>query len=274
MTAETNPGRRPISFLSDYGHADEFVGVCHGVIRLVAPDAVVLDLAHGLPAREVRPAALVLRNALPFLPAGVHLAVVDPGVGGLRRPVALRCGDRAFVGPDNGLLWPAAERAGGVDLAVDISDSPWRLDPVSATFHGRDLFAPVAAHLALGEPVEAAGERFDPSDLVPLELPHANVSSGTVDAHALLVDRFGNVSLNVSREHLDEAGLELGGRVAVRTGRGRFESVYARTFSDAPREGLLLYEDSYGAIALAVNRGSAAAALGLHADAPVHLTGA
>jgi S-adenosylmethionine hydrolase len=262
----------PITFLSDYGHHDEFVGVCHGVIQRIAAGATVIDIAHGLPPQDLAPAALVLRNALPFMPEGVHLAVVDPGVGGRRRPVALRCGPRLLVGPDNGLLMPAAERAGGVELAVDLSSTPWRLEPVSATFHGRDLFAPVAAHLALGEPLEQAGETFAPSELVRLELPQPGLSDGGVSAHSVYVDRFGNVQLNLAADDMAKAGLEPSGGVAVETSRGRFEALYARTFVDVPHGELIAYADSYGVIALAVNGGSAAAVLGIGAGAPVRLS--
>ena len=136
------------------------MGVCHGVIERIAPGATVIDIAHDLPPADVRHAAFVLENALPFLPAGIVLAVVDPGVGSKRRAVALRSrSGTVLVGPDNGLLWPAAQAAGGVDSAVDVSATPFRLDPVSATFHGRDVFAPVAAHLALGAALEDAGDR-------------------------------------------------------------------------------------------------------------------
>src|SRR5689334_25253074 len=160
-----------ITFLSDYGLDDDFVGVCHGVIARIAPEARVIDLSHGVPRHDVRSGALLLRDALPFAPAGVHLAVVDPDVGARRRAVALRCDheDRVLVGPDNGLLVPAAERFGGVVEAVEISHSPWRLEPVSATFHGRDVFAPVAARLAGGAPLASAGEPLEPSEPVALE---------------------------------------------------------------------------------------------------------
>ena len=154
---------RPITFLSDYGLADEFVGVVHGVIAGICPDARVIDVTHGIPRHDVRAGATVLERALPYLPAGVHLAVVDPDVGAQRRAVALRTAGegRLLVGPDNGLLTPAAERFGGVGEAVEISASPWRLEPVSATFHGRDIFAPVSAALADGAALSAVGERID-----------------------------------------------------------------------------------------------------------------
>src|SRR4051812_36018827 len=145
---------RTITFLSDYGLGDEFVGVVHGVIAGICPQAPVIDLGHGVPRQDVQAGALTLERALPYMPAGVHLAVVDPEVGARRRAVALRTAeeDRLLVGPDNGLLIPAAERFGGVLEAIEISTSPWRLEPVSATFHGRDLFAPVAARLPAGRP--------------------------------------------------------------------------------------------------------------------------
>jgi S-adenosyl-L-methionine hydrolase (adenosine-forming) len=167
----------PITFLSDYGYEDDFAGVCHGVIARIAADARVIDLTHGIPRHNVRAGALVLRNALPYMPAGVHLAVVDPEVGAERRAVALRCpgpagepgdGERLLVGPDNGVLSLAAERFGGAVEAVEIGRSPWRLEPVAATFHGRDIFAPVAAHLATGRPLAEAGEPCEPGTLEPM----------------------------------------------------------------------------------------------------------
>ena len=159
-----------ITFLTDYGLTDDFVGVCHGVIARVCPQARVIDLTHGVPRGDVRAGGLILQGALPYLPVGVHLAVVDPGVGSDRRAVALGTADgRALVGPDNGLLWLAAERAGGVIEAVDIGRSPFALEPVSATFHGRDIFAPVAARLAAGVALAEVGEACDPEALMRLE---------------------------------------------------------------------------------------------------------
>src|ERR671932_2200961 len=187
-----------ITFLSDYGHDDDFVGVCHGVIARIAPDARVIDITHGIPRHDVRSGALVMRRALPYFPAGLRLAVVDPEVGGRRRAVALRCGeeDRILVGPDNGLLTAAAERFGGVAQAVEVTRSPHRLEPASATFHGRDLFAPVAAHLAPGAPLAEAGDPIDAAELTTLHIPSAQRDAdGGFVAHALAVDRFGNVML-------------------------------------------------------------------------------
>src|SRR5689334_20373051 len=228
---------RPITFLSDYGLGDEFVGVVHGVIAGICPDAAVIDIAHGVPRQDVQAGALMLARALPYMPAGVHLAVVDPEVGARRRAVALRCGDRLLVGPDNGLLIPAADRFGGVAEAVEISASPWRLEPVSATFHGRDVFAPVAARLAAGEPLAGAGPPLDPGELVRLPRPVARAEPGVLAAAVTGADAFGNIALAADQGELAAAGLVLGDPVAVRAGSRRLLGVVARTFADAaPRQ--------------------------------------
>jgi S-adenosylmethionine hydrolase len=258
-----------ITFLSDYGYADDFVGVCHGVIANIAPDAQVLDVTHRIARHDIRSGALVLARALPYMPAGIHLAVVDPGVGGTRRAVALRCADesRILVGPDNGLLTLAAERFGGVVEALDLEHSRHRLEHVSATFHGRDVFAPVAAALANGTPFASAGDPFDETELMTLELPRARHEDGRVFAHALVIDGFGNVTLDVEPEELADAGLAFEPDLLVND----TPAEYGRTFGDVPPGALLVYEDSFGAVALAVNGGSASHVLGLGLDDEVTL---
>src|SRR4051812_23983186 len=255
---------RPVTFLSDYGLADEFVGVVHAVIARLCPEARVIDLGHGIRRHDVAAGARMLARALPFAPAGVHLAVVDPEVGALRRAVALRTADqdRFLVGPDNGLLLPAAERFGGVAEAVEISTSPWRLEPVSATFHGRDVFAPVAARLAGGSPLAEAGVPLDPAELAAVELSRARLDGDVLVALAVGADVFGNVALDAGHADLAGSPLRLGRPIAVRAGGRRVLGVYARTFADARAGGLLLYEDAGGALALAVNGGDAAGLLG------------
>jgi len=258
-----------VTFLTDYGLQDDFVGVCHGVIARIAPRARILDITHGVARHDVRSGALVLRRAVPFMPAGVHLAVIDPEVGGRRRALALRCAqdDRLLVGSDNGLLGPLAERLGGAVEAVDIAHSPLRLEPLSASFHGRDVFAPVAAHLASGTVLGDCGEPLDPAELVALALPHARVERGSIFAHVLTADQYGNVALDVERHELAGSGLRVGREVAV---NGR-PALYATTFADVPTGDLVLYEDGYGALSVAVNRGSALEGLDLGLDAPVHI---
>ena len=254
-----------VTFLSDYGLEDDFVGVCHGVIARIAPGVRVIDVTHGIGRHDVREGALVLRRALPFMPAGVHLAVVDPEVGAQRRAVALRCARdrRLLVGPDNGLLSLAAQRFGGVAEAAEIGRSPLRLEPVSASFHGRDVFAPVAAHLAAGNVALAeAGEPLDPAQLVALHLPRAQITAAGLLAHALHADRYGNIVLDARHDDLAGSGLRLGRGVTV----NGHAALYATTFADVPEGELLLYEDGYRVLSLAVNRGSAVVELGLAVD--------
>jgi S-adenosylmethionine hydrolase len=206
------------------------------------------------------------------MPVGVHVAVVDPQVGTERRAVALLTGDgRLLVGPDNGLLSLAWERCGGVELAVDVTRSPHRLEPVSATFHGRDIFAPVAAHLAAGAELADAGDPLDPDELERVELPEPRDEDGAVVAHALVIDNFGNVGLNVDHDHLAGTGITLGGRVAVEASGERYLATYAHTFADVSAGELLVYQDAYRTLALAINRGDAAGTLGLGVDAEVRL---
>ena len=254
----------PITFLSDYGLRDEFTGVVHAVIARIAPEARVIDISHGVPRHDVVAGARMLVRALPYAPPGVHLAVVDPEVGARRRAIALRTAedDRLLVGPDNGLLLPAADRFGGVAEAVEISASPWRLEPVSATFHGRDLFAPVAARLAAGEPLAEAGPPLDPGALTRVELSRAQVRDGALVARVVDVDTFGNLALDARLRDLKGTDIRLADPVAVRAGGRRTAGVFARTFADVRRGGVLLYEDAGGSLAVAVNGGDAGALLG------------
>ena len=261
----TGVAARPITFLSDYGYEDEFAGACRAVIASIAPEAPIVDLTHGVPAGDVRRGALALVDALPYAPDGVHLAVVDPGVGTARRAIAVRvvAADRILVGPDNGLLWPAVERFGGPAGAVELSSSSFRLEPVSTTFHGRDLFAPVAARLALGARLEEAGDSMDVDSLHRLELPAARTEPGRIVAEVVLVDRFGNASLSASTEQLD-AGLRARGRAVVEAPAGPPREVpISRTFGDVAAGEAVLYATSSGRLALGINRGSAAEVLGL-----------
>ena len=252
---------RPITFLSDYGHADEFVGVVHAVITRLAPGARIVDISHGIPRHGVLAGALALERALPYAAPGVHLAVVDPEVGARRRAIAVRTADedRCLVGPDNGLLLPAAARFGGIVEAVDIGASEWRLEPVSATFHGRDVFAPVAARLALGEPLSAAGPPLDPDDLVPLARTRARVErDGSVLARVVSIDTFGNVQLDAAHEQLPETGLRMGRPVRIDIGGRTVGAQFARAFADVAPGEVLVYEDASRMLAVAVNTGDAA----------------
>ncbi len=235
------------------------MGACRGVIKRIAPAAEVIDITHGIPPQHVLQGALVLANTLPYMPEGVHLAVVDPGVGGPRKPVALSDrGGRRYVGPDNGLLVVAAERLGGIEAAVELANEEYMLRPVSATFHGRDIFAPAAAHLARGVPLADLGPALAADELHRLEVPKPDVGSRRVRATVLFVDRFGNIQLNLTSADLERVGIVPGTTVEVEAGFERYYAIAARTFAEVRRGDIVLYEDAYRNIALAINQGSAA----------------
>jgi S-adenosylmethionine hydrolase len=255
---------RFITFLTDFGLQDDFVGTCHGVMKGIAPDAKIIDVTHGIPPQGVLQGALTLANSLPFMPAGVHLAVVDPGVGGARRALALRDqAGRIHVGPDNGLLIPAAEKFGGIADAYELANPKYALESVSRTFHGRDLFAPAAAHLALGVELAELGPPIAPDALARLDLPEPEIGASRIRCTVLAIDRFGNVQLNLDRSHSDAAGIVPGTRVELQVGPERYFAVAARTFADARPGDLILYEDSYRNLSIAINGGSAAAMFGV-----------
>ena len=252
-----------IMFLTDFGLQDDFVGTCHGVIAGIAPDARVIDVTHGIAPQAILQGALVLRNTARYMPVGVHLAVVDPDVGGNRHAVAVRTRDgRTFVGPDNGLLMLAADEA-GVESAHELAESRYRLPDVSRTFHARDVFAPAAAHLANGVPIEELGPALEPGSLIRVGVPDPQLGRSQIGATVLSVDRFGNVATNVRRAHVDALGVSDGDRVEIRLTLDRYYAVVAGTFADAPPGELILYEDSYGLVTLAISRGDAARLTGV-----------
>jgi S-adenosyl-L-methionine hydrolase (adenosine-forming) len=262
-----------VTFLTDFGLQDDFVGTCHGVIARIAPEARVIDVTHGIPPQAVLQGAVVLLNTSPYMPAGVHLAVVDPDVGGNRRAVAVATvGGRTFVGPDNGLLMLAADHFGAT-AAHELTDPRYQLDRVSHTFHARDVFAPAAAHLAAGVAIAELGPALDPADLVRVSVPDPAVGRTQVSATVLAVDRFGNMQLNLDRSHSDEVGIVPGARVELQIGAERYYAVAARTFADARPGDLILYEDSYRNLSIAINGGNAAAMFGIAAgrDVRIHL---
>jgi S-adenosylmethionine hydrolase len=265
---------RPITFLSDYGNSDEFSGVCRAVIARICPEASVIDLAHGIRRHDVRQGAAVLANAVQYAPAGIHLAIVDPGVGTDRGAVAVSVAqeERILVGPDNGLLAPAIERLGGVTGAVEVSRSPVRLQPVSATFHGRDVFAPVAAHLAAGMSLGEVGDAIDSAGLTALSTPAATVEPAGLRATIGYVDGYGNATLLAAAEAAAEAGLQPGAGITVSAANRKHPASYAVTFADVGEGELMLYVDSSASLALAVNQGSAAERLGVAAGDEILLS--
>jgi S-adenosylmethionine hydrolase len=242
-------------------------------MKQIAPEAEVLDVTHGIPPQDVLQGALVLAHTLPYMPVGVHVAVVDPGVGGERKPLALRGTDgRVFVGPDNGILLIAADGLGGTQEAVEIAEPAYMLESVSRTFHGRDVFSPAAAHLAKGVDLGELGPKLDPAQLVRIELPEPTIGTARIRATVLSIDRFGNVQLNLTRAHLEEVGIVAGMRVEVQVAFDRFFAIAARTFADVHPGDVVLYENSYRRIGLALNRGNAAKAFGTKVGAELRLS--
>jgi S-adenosylmethionine hydrolase len=263
-------GRPVIGFLTDFG-LDGAAAICRGVMLGIARDAQIVDISHSVRKYAIADGAYLLASAVPWLPTGVHVAVVDPGVGTDRRPIGLLTarGD-TLVGPDNGLLVPAAERLGGVVEARLLANGDWMLPVTSATFHGRDIFAPVAANLAKGGSFAAAGPAFDPATLVRLELPQARVEQALLRTASTYVDSFGNIRLAGHVADLTSAlGDLVGGEEllldlepdAAGTGTPLGRARWRRTFGDAPQGELLVYEDSSRNLAIAVSNGDAATTL-------------
>jgi len=260
-----------VTFISDFGAGDQYAGIVHGVISSVCPEAQVIHVSHEVEPQAVAMGARVLANAVPYLPVGVHLAVVDPGVGSERRGIVLRSGDgRLFVGPDNGLLVPAAEASGGIELAVHITEPRFMLEQISRTFHGRDVFGPVAGHLAAGvDPLEM-GPTLEPDDLVRAVMPGFSRDGTVVVVDVQAIDRFGNVQLALGRE--DGDGLfEPGKWVEVATIEDRYLALSVDTFTDARPGELVLFEDSERRLAIAINRGDAAELLDVIAGHSIRL---
>ena len=266
-TIATMPGPF-ISLLTDFGARDPSAAILHGVILSIAPDARIVDISHEVRKFSIRDGALLLWCALPYLPVGAHVAVVDPGVGTERRPIALQVARGDFlVGPDNGLLIAGAERLGGIVEARVLESVEHRLPIVSTSFHGRDIFAPAAAHLASGTPIAALGPAIGPMELVPSPIAEPVVEPGCLRSSVVYVDTFGNVKLAGLRGDLEAAigPARSGDRLAVLD----LSVPWRDTFGDGSPGELLLYEDSYGRICLAKNQGDAAAQLGLVEDREV-----
>ena len=262
-----------ITFLTDFGLEDDFVGTCHGVMKRIAPEVEIIDITHGIQAQGILQGSLVLANTLPYLPEGVHLAVVDPGVGSERREIAIRGADkRLYVGPDNGLLVPAAEKLGGIEAAHEITNRKYALEPVSATFHGRDIFSPAAAHLAKGLDLAELGPAVKPHSLRRLEVPKADISERRIRACCLYVDRFGNMQLNLTRADVERLGAVPGTQVELELNSERYYAVAARTFADARDGEIILYEDAYENIAIAISGGSAAQTFSAQPGVDVRIT--
>lgn len=270
-----------ISFMTDFGVGSSAPSVCRGVMLDIAPDTRLVDVTHAIRHFALRDGAFLLARSVPYFPVGVHVAVVDPGVGTARRPIALQVGRGDYlVGPDNGLLVPAARALGGIVAARALENRALWLPTVSHTFHGRDIFSPVAAHLATGTPFDSLGPAVDIADVTQLDLPNATPRDGGLNTSVLLIDAFGNCRLAGETSDLVTAfgEMERGRQFdLVLPARGarpaeRVPIAWVATFGDVSVGSPLLFEDAdYAGPALAVNQGSAAEQLGLDLDTPVRI---
>lgn len=261
-----------ISFLSDFGHRDEFVGVVHGVIATIAPECRVIDLTHEITPGDIRGGALSLMRAVQYVPTGVVLAVVDPGVGTERRAIAVETGSGYFVGPDNGLLAPAVAMVGGAHRAVAIENPDVMLPRTGMSFDGRDRFGPAAAVLASGQAtMDELGPDLDSNTLNSLLLPLPEIDGSRVTGQAWWIDRFGNVQLNIAPDEMAQAGMQPGGVVAVRVGASNQVVPWVTSYGDVEEGEPLIHIDGSGLMALAVRGGSAAEHLVLATGVPVVL---
>ena len=263
-----------LTFITDYGLEDGFVAACHGVAARIAPAARVIDITHLVQPGDVRRGAAVLAQTIPYLPIAVHVAVVDPGVGTARLGVAVKAGDGVLVGPDNGLLSWAVDALGGAERAFQLTNGDLWLHPVSPTFHGRDIFMPVAAHLAAGAGMKMVGTEIDVAALVTLPAPTSRVRDGECEGEVMSVDRFGNVQLSIVAADVTGLGVGFGSPLVVRAGRRQLTVPFLETFAAVAPGEVVAFTDSAGLISLAVNAGDAAQQLGLPPGAHVRLSAA
>ncbi|MEX1295064.1 MAG: SAM-dependent chlorinase/fluorinase [Candidatus Limnocylindrales bacterium] len=267
-----------VSLLSDFGSRDPSAGIMRAVVAGICPEANVVDITHDVDKYAIRDGALVLWSAAPYLPVGAHVAVVDPGVGTARKGVALQTARGDYlVGPDNGLLMPAAARLGGITAAHLLEEPRYALPDVSTSFHGRDIFAPAGAHLAAGVPIDELGRSVDPRRLLDLEWPRPEIRRGAMRAQTIYIDTFGNVKLSALADDLASAlpSLRFGERLVLRVEEGSARRevpiTWVATFGEVPEGAPLLTADSYGRVAVSVHQGSAASAFGLELDTTVEV---
>ncbi|GII88406.1 hypothetical protein Ssi03_63960 [Sphaerisporangium siamense] len=260
-----------ITLLTDYGLEDGFVASCHGVILGIAPQTRIIDVCHLVPAGDIRRGAAILAQTLPYLPAGVHIAAVDPAAACTRRSVVVEAGQRVFIGPDNGLLSWAVLASGGARAAYEITNDELFLTPVSPTFHGRDIYAPVAAHLCAGRKPADLGPEVALDRLLQLPAPTARLGQDAAEGEVLSLDRYGNVQLSVTADDLASLGIRVGDTLAVSMGRRQVTVPFRDTYAAVPPGNLVAFTDSAGMVSVAVNSGDAAQRLGLPPGAHVRL---
>src|SRR5262245_60393223 len=254
-----------VTFTTDFGGGDGYAGAMKGVVLSLAPSAQLVDITHGVPPMDVAAGAAALAQAAPLFPPGtIHIAVVDPGVGGERADILIEAGGSLFVGPDNGVLSLAARPI------YRIESSMFHRDPVSPTFHGRDVFAPTAGRLAAGAHASDAGPSID--SIVELSAPPLHKQGGVVEGQVIHVDSFGNLITSLPAEVLASGGAGVEILIEVEGSEGRFRPVFGRTFSDVQSGALIAYIGSGGQLEIARRDGSAAARMGAGRGTAVRVT--
>lgn len=242
-----------ITLTTDFGYTDPFVGMMKGVILDINPDAQIVDLCHGVAPQNILAGALVLRHSLPYFRRGaIHVAVVDPGVGGQRRPILIEAAGHYFVGPDNGVFALALEGKNPTCI-IHLSNSRYHLTPTSATFHGRDIFAPVAAYLSLGLPPPAFGEQL--TVLQRASCPGVVKDGRRLIGEVIYVDRFGNLFTNITERDLAELSSV---RPTIRIGTTSIPGL-VQNYASGEKGGLMAIVNSWGLVEIAVYEGSAQA---------------
>jgi len=246
-----------ISLSSDFGVGTQGIGIMHAIALEICPDARILDLRHGIPGFDVTEGAWTMES-VQFLPLGAHVCVVDPGVGTQRRSIIIKTkrGD-CLVGPDNGVLMPAAERVlGGIEKAVEITNEKYLRKPVSPVFHGRDVFAPAAAWLCKGVRIEEFGQEIKPRDLVKAPYDEAKVSQGLVEGKIIHVNHFGSVCVNVRQDAFARSGIKYGDDILIETAGRKIKTRFLKTFGEVAKGEIVAFPDDYGRLEIAVNMGS------------------
>ena len=250
-----------IALLTDFGVDDPYVGVMKGVILSINPSAVIVDVTHSIGKYQIIQGALILKSYYRYFPRGtVFIVVVDPGVGSARRAIVIRTSSYVFIGPDNGILTPAAFDDGVIDV---YEVRKYTLPAISRTFHGRDVFAPVAAHISMGKPIEDIGERIDVKGIISIEISRAEIRNGEIIGEIIYIDSFGNAVTNIHPSSLRSLGVEEGGLVSVRVGEVQYETPWVKAYSDVEQGKLLIITNSFNYIELSINQGNASEALKL-----------
>lgn len=248
-----------ISFLSDYGYEDGWIASCKGVILTIAPKARFLDISHGISSFNVRKGALVLASTLPYLPKGIHVAIIDPGVGTARRGIIMQVKRGDFlVGPDNGIFGPVIERLGGAKEGVEITNKKYMSKEICATFHGRDIFSPVAAHLFLGVKMGEFGQKIKPREMQQSPWKKPKIANDQVIGEIIDIDKFGTLRSNISPEIIEKIGLEKTNQILSEWSNNTFDAPFVDTFGEVEEGKKLLLVDSTGLLSLAINCGNAA----------------